>query len=143
MQFLLQNAFQTPMFMIRPEILRRIQPTGIVERVRTAQNSVMNNLLQTARLDRMVEQAAIDGPTAYTPMQFLTELRNGVWSELAKPGDADRHLPPQPAALVSRHDRRSAERQHRAERRGARAAPRRAARARRGDPERAGGTTTR
>jgi hypothetical protein len=85
-QFLLQNAFQTPMFMIRPEILRRIQVTGVVDRIRTAQNSIMNNLLQTARLDRMVEQAALDGVAAYTPVAFLTELRKGVWAELAKPG---------------------------------------------------------
>ena len=47
LQFLLDNAFQTPTFMIRPEILRRIQPTGVVDRVRTAQNGIMNNLLQT------------------------------------------------------------------------------------------------
>jgi hypothetical protein len=85
-QFLLQNAFQTPMFMIRPEILRRIQATGVVDRVRTAQNSIMGNLLQAARIDRMVEQAALDGPTAYQPVQFLAELRKGVWAELAKPG---------------------------------------------------------
>jgi uncharacterized protein DUF4953/uncharacterized protein DUF5117/uncharacterized protein DUF5118 len=87
-QFLLQNAFQTPMFMIRPEILRRIQVTGVVDRVRTAQNSIMNSLLQAARIDRMVEQAALDGAIAYPPVQFLTELRKGVWAELAKPGAA-------------------------------------------------------
>jgi hypothetical protein len=85
-QFLLQNAFQTPQFIIRPEILRRIQATGVVDRIRTAQNSIMNNLLQAARIDRMVEQAALDGAIAYTPVQFLTELRKGVWAELAKPG---------------------------------------------------------
>ena len=86
LQFLLQNAFQTPMFMIRPEILRRIQVTGVVDRVRTAQNSIIGNLLQAARLDRMVEQVAIDGPAAYPPVNFLRELRKGVWAELAKPG---------------------------------------------------------
>ena len=63
MQFLLHNAFKTPSFMIRPEILRRIQPTGIVERVRTAQSGDHGGLLQAARLDRMAEQAALDGPT--------------------------------------------------------------------------------
>lgn len=85
LQFLLQNAFQTPSFMINPDILRRIQATGVVERVRTAQNSVLSNLLQPARLDRMVEQTALDGSVAYPPLQFLTDLRAGVWSELAKP----------------------------------------------------------
>ena len=85
-QFLLQNAFQTPLFMIRPEVLRRIQASGIVERVRTAQNSVMGSLINNARLDRMAEQVALDGPIAYSPIAFMTELRNGVWSEYAKSG---------------------------------------------------------
>jgi hypothetical protein len=85
LKFLLDNAFQAPTFMIRPEILRLIQPTGVVDRVRTAQNGVMNNLLQTDRLNRLIEHAALDGPTAYTPLQFLTDLRKGVWSELATP----------------------------------------------------------
>jgi hypothetical protein len=85
LQFLLQNAFQTPSFMIQPDILRRIQPTGVVDRVRTAQNSILGNLLQAARLDRMAEQAALDGSMAYAPVQFLTDLRLGVWAELAKP----------------------------------------------------------
>ena len=87
LQFLLDNAFQTPSFMIRPEILRRIQPTGIIDRVRTAQAGIVSNLLQAARLDRMAEQYALDGPkVAYSPLEFLTDLRMGVWAELAKPG---------------------------------------------------------
>jgi hypothetical protein len=86
LQFLLTNAFTTPAFMVRPEILRKIQPTGIIDRVRTAQSGIMGQLLQAARLDRMAEQVALDGPAAYSPLQFLTELRAGVWSEVAKPG---------------------------------------------------------
>lgn len=91
--FLLDNAFQTPTFMVNPDVLRRIQPTGVVARVRTAQSTVMNSLLQPARLDRLVEQAAIDTPTGgYTPVQFLADLRNGIWAEVAtaKPIDVFR-----------------------------------------------------
>src|SRR3954470_21821311 len=88
LQFLMTDAFTTPSFMVRPEILRRIQPTGIIDRVRTMQAGIMSQLLQGARLDRMAEQAALDGPLAYSPLQFLTDLRAGVWSELAKPGTA-------------------------------------------------------
>jgi hypothetical protein len=71
--------------MIQPEILRRIQPTGVIDRVRTMQSGIMGQLLQAGRLDRMSEQAALDGAAAYSPLQFLTDLRAGVWSELAKP----------------------------------------------------------
>jgi hypothetical protein len=84
-RFLLDNAFQTPPFMIKQDILRLISPTAAIARVRTAQNSVMNSLLQTARLDRLIEQATVDGPTAYTPIQFLGDVRTGIWSELRTP----------------------------------------------------------
>ena len=85
MQFLLTNAFQTPEFLVKTDILRRIQPTGVVTRMRTAQNSVMNSLLNPARLDRLVEQNALDPANAYSPVQFLGDLRKGIWSELATP----------------------------------------------------------
>jgi hypothetical protein len=85
-QFLLDNAFQTPLFMVRPEILRRIQVTGLVEQIRTTQNSIMSGLLQEARLMRLVESAALDGAAAYKPIEFLTRLRLGVWAELDRPG---------------------------------------------------------
>jgi hypothetical protein len=89
LQFLLKTAFTTPTFMIQPDILRRIQPTGIIDRVRTAQAGIMGQLLQGARLDRMAEQVALDGDkVAYSPLQFLTDLRAGVFSELATPGAA-------------------------------------------------------
>jgi hypothetical protein len=84
--FLLANAFQTPQFMVKPELLRRMEPSGLMARVRTAQTSVLNSLLQNARLDRLIEQAAVDGPAAYTPTLFLSELRAGIWSELRTPG---------------------------------------------------------
>jgi hypothetical protein len=84
-QFLLDSAFQTPQFLIKPDILRLMQPTGAMARIRTAQNSVMNSLLQTARIDRLIEQVAVDGAAAYTPVQFLADLRSGIWSELRTP----------------------------------------------------------
>jgi hypothetical protein len=88
-QFLLNNAFVTPSFMIRPEILRRIQATGVVTRIQGLQAGIMSNMLQAARLDRMAEQVVIDGPkVAYSPLEFLTDVRKGVWSELDKPGTA-------------------------------------------------------
>jgi hypothetical protein len=71
--------------MVKPEILRLISPTAAISRVRTAQNSVMNSLLLTARLDRLIEQAAMDGAAAYTPIQLLADVRAGIWSELRTP----------------------------------------------------------
>ena len=83
--FLLANAFATPRFLIKPDVLRRIEPTGARDRVRNAQSAVMNSLLQTARIERLIEQSALDGTAAYAPLQFLTDVRRGIWSELATP----------------------------------------------------------
>ena len=82
MNFLLENAFQTPQFMIRPEILRRIEPTGILNRVRNSQRSVLRTLLEPDRFERLVEQSTLDTEASYTPSEFLKDLRNGIWSEL-------------------------------------------------------------
>jgi hypothetical protein len=82
--FLLEHAFDMPAFLVDPDVLRRIEPTGAVARIRTAQNSLMNALLQSSRLDRMVE-AAVIAPATYTPLQFLTDLRRGIWKELTTP----------------------------------------------------------
>jgi hypothetical protein len=88
MQYLIANAFQTPSFLIKPDILRRIEVSGVVARIRTAQTAILTALLQPQRLDRMTEQFTIDGAQAYPPLQMLMDLRNGIWSELAKPGTA-------------------------------------------------------
>ena len=81
-RFLNENAFQTPEFMIRPDILRRIEPSGVLARLLNSQRSVMNFVLNPARFTRLVEQEALD-TTAYSPTRFLGDLRRGVWSELS------------------------------------------------------------
>jgi len=84
-QFLSANAFTSPTWQIDKEVLRRIEPIGALNRVRNAQNSVLNNLLSSARFARLVEQQTIEGPTAYGPGDLMAEVRSGVWTELNAP----------------------------------------------------------
>ena len=81
-RFLNENAFATPTWAVKPEILRRIEPAGALARVNLAQERVLNSLLNNARFDRLVEQEAIDGAAAYRPADFMSDLRRGIWSEL-------------------------------------------------------------
>ncbi len=80
-RFLNDNAFQTPTWAINSEILRRIEPVGVLDRVRTGQLRVLNSLLSTPRIGRLVEQETLDGPAAYRPLEFLGDVRKGIWSE--------------------------------------------------------------
>ena len=73
-RFLNENAFATPTWAVKPEILRRIEPSGALARVNLAQERVLNSLLNNARFDRLVEQEAIDGAAAYRPSDFMSDL---------------------------------------------------------------------
>jgi hypothetical protein len=79
--FLNERAFKTPAWATNPDILRRIEPAGVLERIRGGQQRVLTSLLSSARIARLVEQEAIDGARAYAPTQFLADLRRGIWSE--------------------------------------------------------------
>jgi len=84
-KFLNENAFATPTWVIDPEILRRIEPVGALGRIRNAQSVVLSSLMGSGRFGRLVEQEAIDGSGAYSPAEFLTDVRKGIWKELDSP----------------------------------------------------------
>lgn len=84
-RFLNEKAFATPAFAMRPDILRRIDSQGALDRIRAAQVRVLVSLLGNTRLARLTEQEALDGATAYRPTDFLTDVRKGIWSELDAP----------------------------------------------------------
>ncbi len=83
-QFLNANAFETPDFLIDPEILRRIEPVGVLDRIRNAQRGILGSLLNPNRVQQLVEQEALDGESAYAAVDFLNDLRSGIWRELGE-----------------------------------------------------------
>jgi hypothetical protein len=84
--FLNENAFATPQWAIDKEILRRIEPLGAINRVGSAQRSVLGNLLSGAHFARLVEQDALDGSAAYRPADFLAAVgtASGARSKLRR-----------------------------------------------------------
>ena len=93
-KFLVDHAFRAPKWALDAEILRRIEPVGVLDRIEASQGRVLNGLLSSARINRLVEQEAIDGAAAYAPLDFLADVRQGVFSEVyggtAQPIDAYR-----------------------------------------------------
>ncbi|HWO90158.1 MAG TPA: zinc-dependent metalloprotease [Gemmatimonadales bacterium] len=82
--FLLENAFTTPTYFLDMEILRRIEPTGTVERIRTRQTALLNGLLTDSRLSRLAEQeATMAAGQSYTIGALLSDLRRGLFREAA------------------------------------------------------------
>jgi hypothetical protein len=81
-KFLNENVFATPSWIIKPEILRRFETNGALDRVRMAQQMTLMQLMSSSRFARLVEQEAIDGDLAYRPVDFLADVRKGIWAEL-------------------------------------------------------------
>ena len=81
-RFLNAQAFQVPAWALDPDILRRIEPVGVLDRIKTGQQRVLSSLLSSARLARLVEQETMDGAAAYRPVDFLADVRKGIWSEV-------------------------------------------------------------
>jgi hypothetical protein len=84
-RFLLENAFATPTYFLDPEVLRRIEPTGSVERIRVRQTALLTTLLLDSRLSRLVEQSAFATlpKPAYTIGDLFGDLRRGLFGEAA------------------------------------------------------------
>jgi Met-zincin/Domain of unknown function (DUF5117)/Domain of unknown function (DUF5118) len=81
-KFLVDNAFKAPKWALNPEVLRRIEPVGVLDRIEASQTRVLNSLLSSARVLRLVEEEAVDGAAAYAPLDFLSDVRHGIWSEI-------------------------------------------------------------
>jgi uncharacterized protein DUF4953/uncharacterized protein DUF5117/uncharacterized protein DUF5118 len=81
-KYLIDHAFNAPRWALNPDVLRRIEPVGVLDRIEASQTRVLNSLLSSPRVLRLVEQEAIDGAAAYPPLDFLAEIRRGIWSEV-------------------------------------------------------------
>ncbi|MEN7549725.1 zinc-dependent metalloprotease [Rapidithrix thailandica] len=81
LNFLIEQAFVTPEWMINTEILNRIEDAGIVNRIRSAQVRVLSNVLDFSRLARMIENETLNDDKAYSVLEMMDDLREGVWSE--------------------------------------------------------------
>ncbi|MCL7958861.1 MAG: zinc-dependent metalloprotease [marine benthic group bacterium] len=89
MQFITDEAFAPPTWMIDEEILGRIENVGTVERMRRLQVGVLNNVLQAGRMQRLIEAEARFGDGTYSLTEMMTDVRSGVWTELRAGGSID------------------------------------------------------
>lgn len=80
--FLNEHAFTTPEWLLDEEILNRIESDGAIERIQNLQTRALGSLLSVDRINRMVSTVEQEGNSAYTPLELMTNLRKGIFSEL-------------------------------------------------------------
>lgn len=82
LQFVIDELFTTPQWMLDDNIFSKTEFSGSVERVRSLQAGTLNNILDAGRMARMIENETTNGKNAYTLINMMSDVRKGVWSEL-------------------------------------------------------------
>lgn len=82
MEFLQQQLFTTPEWLIDENIFNKIQFDGSVENIRKMQAKTLDNILDFGRMARIIENESINGKDSYSLLEMMEDLRNGIFSEL-------------------------------------------------------------
>ena len=83
LQFVMDELFETPTWLLDENIFSKTQFSGAIERVRRLQARTLNNILDAGRMARMIENETLNGSAkAYTLINMMRDVRKGVWSEI-------------------------------------------------------------
>ncbi|MCB0686139.1 MAG: zinc-dependent metalloprotease [Saprospiraceae bacterium] len=79
--FLQKNLFQPPLWLADNTITNRLKAENGVKRIADLQESTINSLYLSDRLQRLIDSKAVN-PSAYGLEEFFTDMQKGIWSEL-------------------------------------------------------------
>ena len=80
-EFLNKNLFTTPKWLIDNNIYSKTGINGI-STIGGLQDAVLNRLLATRNLSKLIDAEAVKGNSAYTITELFADLKKGIWSEL-------------------------------------------------------------
>ena len=81
-KFLLDSAFTTPTKLLNPKVINQFKYTGVANDVASQQQSLLTQLLAADRLNRLFDAEVLGGDKAYTSIELLDDVQDGLFSEL-------------------------------------------------------------
>ncbi|MEL6142698.1 MAG: zinc-dependent metalloprotease, partial [Bacteroidota bacterium] len=81
--FVNQEILTTPEWLVNKNILERIAPVGVVERIKGLQNRALARIFQVDRLNRLVEQRAVYGPNQFGVDRLMEEVSSHIFRRKA------------------------------------------------------------
>ena len=87
-EFINANLFQTPTWLINQDIYGKVGMSGLTV-IGSIQDQVLNRLLGSRTLTKLIDAEGAMGNRAYQVMDLLGDLKKGIWNELSarKPVD--------------------------------------------------------
>jgi len=87
--FLSQNVFTTPTWLLDERLVSVLSVSGSVQRVADAQTSVMRNVMSNDKLLRLIDQQTRFIATSYTAPELLTDVEKSIFSEVTAKSPVD------------------------------------------------------
>jgi len=88
-EFLNNEAFRTPSWLLDQDLLGRIEASEVRGRIQALQTRALENLLEKDRLKRMIANEEVNGNKIYTVTKMMKDLRKGIFSELYNAAKSD------------------------------------------------------
>jgi hypothetical protein len=88
-QFIVNQAFQTPQWMLNTPSLTKFDNALMVARIGKMQTGTLNSILEFARLARVIDNSAKNGKNAYAINELFNDLQNGIFTELTSGANID------------------------------------------------------
>lgn len=79
--FLNNQVFKTPTWLIKQDILNKIQESGLLDRIKGVQSYALRNALSESRQKRLIESHTLN-PNGYGLTDLYEELKAGVFAEV-------------------------------------------------------------
>ena len=84
-KFLLAHAFTTPTALLDPKVVNQFKYAGVAADVTNQQKSLLITLLGSSRLGRLFDAEVLNGDKAYTAVELVGDVQDGLFSELREP----------------------------------------------------------
>jgi hypothetical protein len=81
-KFLNEHAFTTPAKLLNPAIVNRFRYTGVATEISGGQKAVMQSLLSSTRIRRLMDEELLQPGKAYTVTELVGDVQDGIFSEL-------------------------------------------------------------
>ncbi|WP_353780054.1 zinc-dependent metalloprotease [Winogradskyella sp. 3972H.M.0a.05] len=82
MKMLNEDFYNAPDWLFDENVLRKLEMSGVLNRIQNYQNASINMLLNESKLARLIEAEYFDKDNAYTLNEMMTDLRKGIWEEI-------------------------------------------------------------
>ncbi len=80
--FINEQLFKTPEWLLDENIFNKTKSFGVTDRIRASQVRTLDRILSLGRLSRVMENETLNGNDAYSILDLMKDVRNGIWSEL-------------------------------------------------------------